>query len=111
MNRGFELIVGPMFSGKTEELIRRITRAKLAKHKAIVYKPEIDTRYSRDSIKCHNGLELCCNFLVNPDELKVFLDREPCVIGIDEIQFFDCSIVKTLQDLVAKGFRVNASGS
>jgi thymidine kinase len=99
-----------MFSGKTEEMIRRVRRARIAKQNVQVFKPAIDNRYAVEEVKSHNGLGVDALPVSSTAELlgKVKPDTE--VIGIDEIQFFDAPIVQAVQDLANRGVRVIAAG-
>jgi thymidine kinase len=104
-----EVICGSMFSGKTEELIRRIRRAEIAKQRVKVFKPKIDNRYSEFSIVSHNEQSYPSEIIENADEIpeKCF-DAE--VIGIDEAQFFDNNLVEIIQMLADSGKRVLVAG-
>ena len=104
-----EVICGSMFSGKTEELIRRIRRAEIAKMKTIIFKPKIDSRYSSNHIVSHNQSKLESVLAKNANEI---IDRSVGmdVIGIDEAQFFDKEIVSVCNDLANKGIRVIVAG-
>ena len=104
-----EVICGSMFSGKTEELIRRIRRAEIAKQRVKVFKPKIDNRYSEFSIVSHNEQSYPSEIIENADEIpeKCF-DVE--VIGIDEAQFFDNNLVDIIQMLADSGKRVLVAG-
>ena len=88
-----EVICGPMFSGKTEELIRRLRRADIARQKLMVFKPEIDDRYSgKEQLVSHNGLTYKCITVGCPSQIRRmlrYMDENPEVIGIEEAQFFD----------------------
>ena len=104
-----EVICGSMFSGKTEELIRRIRRAKFANLKIEIFKPTIDTRYSEDDVVSHDFHKIPCHAVKDPREmLKVSDDVQ--VVGIDEAQFFDDSIVEVVQKLADDGVRVIVAG-
>ncbi|NJD98223.1 thymidine kinase [Thermococcus sp. LS1] len=110
-----EVITGPMFAGKTTELIKRIERQMFAKRKAALFKPAIDNRYSEDEIVAHNGLRYEA-FVIPTDEegvrkIEEITKREGFeVIGIDEVQFFPMGIVETLNRLADDGVYVIASG-
>ncbi|NJE85043.1 thymidine kinase [Thermococcus sp. CX2] len=110
-----EVITGPMFAGKTTELIKRIERQMFAKRKAALFKPAIDNRYSEDEVVAHNGLRYEA-FVIPTDEegvrkIEEITKREGFeVIGIDEVQFFPMSIVETLNRLADDGVYVIASG-
>jgi len=104
-----EVIAGCMFSGKTEELIRRLRRAQIAKQKVKIFKPKIDDRYSHESIVSHNEQSLP-SVLINDINEIVELSMDAQVIGIDEAQFFDEKIVSICNDLASNGKRVIVSG-
>jgi thymidine kinase len=104
-----EVIVGCMFSGKTEELIRRIRRAEIAKQNVAIFKPGIDTRYSTDHIVSHSDAKLRST-VVNTSAEIVALARNAQVVGIDEGQFFDMGIVDVAEKLANDGKRVIVAG-
>ena len=110
INSGWiEVICGSMFSGKTEELIRRVRRAQIAKMPTAIFKPEIDSRYSKKHIVSHNQKKMVSYVVKNPsDILKLGLDNK--VIGIDEAQFFDNSLINISKELASKGKRVIVAG-
>ena len=104
-----EVICGSMFSGKTEELIRRIRRAKFANLKIEIFKPTIDTRYSEDDVVSHDFHKIPCHAVKDPrDMLKVADDVQ--VIGIDEAQFYDMSLVDVAKELADRGKGVIIAG-
>lgn len=105
-----EVIVGPMFSGKSEELIRRLRRAEIARKRVQIFKPVIDDRYSTNGIVSHSGLEIQSDTVKDADEIlrKVNLLTE--VIGIDEGQFLGADLVGVCQKLAEAGKRVIVSG-
>lgn len=104
-----EVICGSMFSGKTEELIRRIRRAEIAKQRVKVFKPKIDNRYSEFSIVSHSELSYPSEVIENADEiLEKSFDAE--IIGIDEAQFFENNLVQVCQALADSGKRVIVAG-
>lgn len=104
-----EVICGSMFSGKTEELIRRLKRAKFARQKVEIFKPEIDTRYDEDKVVSHDSNEIHSTPV--PAAANIPLLADGCdVIGIDEAQFFDDEIVQVCNDLANKGIRVIVAG-
>ena len=104
-----EVICGSMFSGKTEELIRRIRRAEIAKQRVKVFKPKIDNRYSEFSIVSHSEQSYPSEVIENAEEmLEKSFDTE--VIGIDEAQFFENNLVQICQDLADSGKRVIVAG-
>ena len=104
-----EVICGSMFSGKTEELIRRMKRAQFAKQKVAIYKPCIDVRYSEDEVVSHDAHSIPSTPISSPARmLEIASDVE--VVGIDEAQFFDESIVEVVQTLANRGVRVIIAG-
>jgi len=105
-----EVICGSMFSGKTEELIRRLRRAQIARQKIQVFKPAIDLRYTDKAIASHNGLQENAIPVNDSAELLVHLDATADVIAIDEVQFFDMAIVDVCNILANQGKRVICAG-
>lgn len=105
-----EIVVGPMYSGKSEELIRRLRRAQIAKQKVQVFKPSIDDRYSIDEVVSHNGDKIQSRAIKSSDEIKSFIDEDTEVVGIDEVQFFDEGILDVCRELADRGLRVIAAG-
>lgn len=105
-----EVICGSMFSGKTEELIRRIRRVELAKQKYQIFKPNIDTRYSKKNIVSHNQNSLCAQAVETAQELYRSVHRDTQVIGIDEAQFFDSDIITFCDRLANEGKRIIIAG-
>ena len=104
-----EVITGCMFSGKTEELIRRLRRAQIAKQKVKIFKPRIDARYSENSIVSHNEQSLP-SILID-DIIEVLKHSDDAqVIGIDEAQFFNESVIHICNSLASKGKRVIVAG-
>ncbi len=111
INHGYiEVIIGPMYSGKSEELIRRIKRAKIAKQNIVVFKPQIDSRYSKEDVVSHSGNSVNAIPISDPKQIYDFIDSKTQVVGIDEVQFFDEEIVDIAIDLADKGIRVIAAG-
>ncbi|KAA0243379.1 MAG: thymidine kinase [Chlorobiota bacterium] len=104
-----EVITGCMFSGKTEELIRRLRRAQIAKQKVKIFRPKIDSRYSQESIVSHNDQSLPSILIDDIDEILKYSD-DAQVIGIDEAQFFNESIIRICNLLAANGKRVIIAG-
>ena len=104
-----EVITGCMFSGKTEELIRRLRRAQIAKQKVKIFKPKIDSRYSKNSIMSHNEQSLPSILIENIIEV-VEQASDVQVIGIDEAQFFNEEIVHICNKLASQGKRVIVAG-
>ena len=105
-----EVIAGSMFSGKSEELIRRLRRAKIARLKVQVFKPEIDVRYSRDHIVSHSEMRHESSAVRSAREILELLDPATEVVGIDEGQFFDHDLVEIVNRLAARGVRVIVAG-
>ena len=105
-----EAVVGPMYSGKSEELIRRLRRAQIANQKIQVFKPSIDDRYSINEVSSHNGEKIKATVIQNSCEIYKFIDNDTQVIAIDEVQFLDEGIIHICKDLADKGLRVIAAG-
>ena len=104
-----EVIAGSMFSGKTEELIRRLKRAKFAKQKVEIFKPAIDTRYDDKRVMSHDSNEIQSTPVPAAANIPILADN--CdVVGIDEAQFFDDETVKVCNDLANRGVRVIVAG-
>jgi thymidine kinase len=104
-----EVIVGCMFSGKTEELIRRIRRAQIARQRVAIFKPKIDTRYSNDHIVSHSEAKLLSTVVECSDDILAKA-ADAQVVGIDEGQFFDQRIVDVAEELANQGKRVIIAG-
>lgn len=104
-----EVIAGCMFSGKTEELIRRLRRAQIAKQKVKIFKPKIDVRYSESSIVSHNEQSLSSETIDDINEVLT-LCKDAKVIGIDEAQFFSSDIINVCNQLANDGVRVIVAG-
>jgi len=105
-----EIICGPMFSGKSEELIRRLRRAQIARQRVQVFKSTLDDRYAEDQIVSHSDQVLKAIVVKTPGEILEHLDDRVEVVGIDEIQFFDEEIVDVCEKLANLGKRVIAAG-
>lgn len=105
-----EVVVGPMYSGKSEELIRRLRRAQIARQKIQVFKPSIDDRYSIEEVVSHNGDKIKAIPVKNSDEIYKLLSDDTEVVGIDEVQFFDDGIIDLCRRLADKGLRVIVAG-
>jgi len=104
-----EVICGSMFSGKTEELIRRLKRAQFAKQKVEIFKPAIDVRYDEEKVVSHDSNEIRSTPVPAAANIPILADG--CdVVGIDEAQFFDDEIVRVCNDLANKGIRVIVAG-
>jgi thymidine kinase len=105
-----EVICGSMFSGKTEELIRRVRRASIAKQKIQVFKPEIDTRYAIQRVTSHNGQDFEAVPVKNSAAILEHIESDTTVIAIDEAQFFDPGIVAVAEKLADSDLRVILAG-
>ena len=109
-----EVVCGSMFSGKTEELLRRVKRARIAKLRVLLFKPRIDNRYDDVKVVSHEGLKAEATPVSSSTELMSFVEREKGtrvdVVGIDEVQFFDDAIVQTTEKLANSGIRVICAG-
>lgn len=105
-----EVICGPMFAGKTEELIRRVTRMEYAKKNFLVFKPVIDNRYAINEVVSHSHSKKKAMNISKPSEIYAYLTKDIQAVVIDEIQFFDESMIDVIQDLASKGLRVIAAG-
>src|SRR6185436_16059853 len=105
-----EVIAGSMFSGKSEELIRRLRRAQIARQKVQVFKPKIDDRYSIEQIASHSGMTHISKPVMTAAELMAQIEPDTQVIGIDEGQFFDMGIVEAVNKLAGEGKRVIVAG-
>ena len=105
-----EVIVGSMFSGKSEELIRRLNRARIARQKVQVFKPAIDVRYSESEIASHSGLKHLSHAVADTAEMLKIVEEDTHVVGIDEGQFFDMEIVNAVNFLARSGKRVIVAG-
>ena len=105
-----EVICGSMFSGKSEELIRRLRRAEIAKQKVQIFKPLIDERFDRDHIVSHNRQRLPSQRVRSSEELKRAVRPDTRVVGVDEAQFFDDGLVEVCERLAGEGRRVIVAG-
>ncbi len=104
-----EVICGSMFSGKTEELIRRLKRARIAGQQVAVYKPSIDTRYAEESVVSHDSNSFVATPITQSAQL-LEVGKEVTVIGLDEAQFFDRDVVQHTQELAHRGKRIIIAG-
>ena len=104
-----EVICGSMFSGKTEELIRRLNRAKIANQKVQIFKPSKDTRYAEDAVVSHDDKAISSLAISNSTDIYNHVN-EVNVVGIDEAQFFDAELTTVCQKLAIKGIRVVVAG-
>jgi thymidine kinase len=105
-----EVICGSMFSGKSEELIRRLRRAQIARQRVQIFKPRIDNRYAEDHIVSHSEQKIASQVVTSSQEIMEFIDIRTEVIGIDEVQFFDKDIVNVCNRLADMGKRVIVAG-
>lgn len=108
-----EVICGPMFSGKTEELIRRIRRVEYARMRAIVFKPQIDARYSEDLVVSHSDQKIGSIPVENVSRIRSYLgstSKSFHVVGLDEVHFFDDDVIYLCEDLANAGVRVIVAG-
>jgi len=105
-----EVICGSMFCGKTEELIRRLRRARIAKQQVQVYKPMIDNRYNHKKVTSHSGIDVDALPVESSKDILNTLDPNTTVVGIDEVQFFDVGIVDVVEELAERGLRVIVTG-
>ena len=105
-----EVICGPMFAGKSEELIRRIKRIEYAKKKVIVFKPLIDNRYSEDEVVSHNKRKTKCYNLSTSSDAYKYITEDTYAVAFDEVQFMDEGILDVCENLANKGIRVICAG-
>ncbi|MFZ5472287.1 MAG: thymidine kinase [Myxococcota bacterium] len=105
-----EVICGSMFSGKTEELIRRVKRALYGKQKVQVFKPKIDNRYDDAAVVSHSQLKLVSTPVERAEEIFFHLKPDTQVVGVDEVQFFGAEVVPVAEGLAARGLRVICAG-
>ena len=104
-----EVVCGPMFSGKSEELIRRLRRAEIAGQRVLIVKPQIDSRYDIGHVVSHAGAKMRAVAVENPADIPGLVDDYD-VVGVDEVQFFPPEILLILDGLVEKGMRIVVSG-
>lgn len=110
-NQGYiEVVCGPMFAGKTEELIRRIKRLEYAKQKYLVFKPEIDNRYAEKEIVSHNNNSKNAISVKDSKEIMDYITSDLDAVIVDEAQFFDMGIVKVVDKIADLGIRVIVGG-
>ena len=105
-----EVVCGSMFSGKTEELLRRIKRALLARQRTQLFKPRVDDRYDAVKVVTHEGVNADALPVATAEELLRSVAADVAVVGVDEVQFFDGSIVEALDTLANRGKRVIVAG-
>jgi thymidine kinase len=99
-----------MFSGKTEELIRRLRRAVIARQKVQVFKPRIDTRYHDARVTSHNGVNFEAHPVASANDIFNYLAADTTVVAIDEVQFFDVDVIQVSESLAEQGRRVICAG-
>ena len=105
-----EVICGSMFCGKTEELIRRLRRARIAKQNVQVFKPVIDNRYEHKKVTSHSGIDVDALPVDSSKDILLALEPDTTVVGVDEVQFFDDGIINVVEQLAERGFRVIVTG-
>jgi len=105
-----EVVVGPMFSGKSEELIRRLRRAEIGRQRVQIFKPLIDQRYAKNGIVSHSGLEIASDLVQSGDEMLHKVAARTEVVGVDEAQFLGESVVDACVKLADLGKRVIVAG-
>jgi thymidine kinase len=105
-----ELICGSMFSGKTEEMIRRLRRAVIARQQVQAFKPAIDSRYHAEKVTSHNGLHFEARPVARAADILLAVDPQTDVVAIDEVQFFDAGVVEVCEKLAERGKRVICAG-
>lgn len=107
---GVEVVTGSMFSGKTDELIRRLRRARIARQEIQVFKPSVDTRFEEGKVTSHAGTEFEAMAVEEASAIPSLLEDGTTVVGVDEAQFFDEEILKVVQELADQGLRVIVAG-
>ena len=105
-----EVVCGSMFSGKTDELIRRLVRATIAKQKVQVFKPAIDVRYAVEKVTSHAGSNYDAIPVEKAADIREKLEADTTVVGIDEAQFLDAEVVQVAEELADRGIRVIVAG-
>ena len=105
-----EIVCGSMFSGKTEELLRRLRRAVIARQQVQLFKPAVDTRYGATTVASHNGLKWEATVVRDVTELWAAIAPGTTVVAIDEVQFFDEQIIEVCNVLAQRGLRVIVAG-
>lgn len=105
-----EVVCGSMFCGKTEELIRRVRRAVIARQKVQVFKPVLDNRYSIEHVSSHTGQHVAASPVSDSIQLLQCVEPDTTVIAIDEAQFFDFGIVSVVDELAGRGIRIILAG-
>ena len=107
-----EFLSGPMYSGKTDELLRRLNRARIADQSYLAFKPGIDDRYKKEEIVSHDGRTVECEVIQKerPENILSLVKEDTRIVVIDEVQFFDISVVEVIEDLADLGKRVIVAG-
>ncbi len=105
-----EVITGSMFCGKTEELIRRLRRAIIAKQQVQVFKPIMDNRYAEEKVVSHDGHDFNAQPIQGSDDILTILNKDTNVVAIDEVQFFDAGVTDIAVQMANRGIRVIAAG-
>src|SRR5262245_41280272 len=105
-----EVITGSMFSGKSEELIRRVRRAQIARQRVQIFKPRIDDRYAKDQIVSHSDMKMPSQVVASAQEIVERLEPGTDVVGLDEAHFFDMSLLEVVNGLADRGVRVIVAG-
>jgi len=105
-----EVIAGPMFSGKSEELIRRVRRAQIGRQRVQVFSHALDTRYGENQVRSHDGGALAAIPVASSADLEAHVDPQAELIAVDEVQFMDEGIARVAEGLVARGVRVVLAG-
>lgn len=105
-----EIICGSMFCGKTEELIRRLRRARIAKQQVQVFKPAIDNRFDFHKVTSHSGIDVDALPVASSQDILKVLEPDTTVVGVDEVQFFDEGIIEVVELLAERGIRVIVTG-
>jgi thymidine kinase len=105
-----EVITGSMFSGKSEELIRRVRRAQIARQEVQLFKPRVDARYSRGEIVSHSDMKMASQVVDDAEEILGHVRPQSQVVAVDEGQFFTMSLVRVVDELANRGLRVIVAG-
>jgi thymidine kinase len=105
-----EVVCGSMFSGKTEELLRRIKRARFARLPTVVFKPKVDDRYDEVKVVTHEGISTEAVPIASANEMLSLVGPNVAVVGVDEVQFFDDVVVDVIEELANRGARVICAG-
>jgi len=105
-----EVVCGSMFCGKTEELIRRVRRAKIARQKVQVFKPALDTRYAVEKVTSHDGLGVEAVHVDSSQAILNLIEPDTTIVAFDEVQFFGLDVLQVCQTLAERGLRVIAAG-